>query len=84
MIGKILVLGLLKRGGKVHMKVIADASEETLMPVIKSKVIPDSIVYSDCREDYNTPDISDFRHFRINHLAPLTDNGNHINGIKNF
>ena len=43
--GKTPVFGLLKRGGKVYTKIITDASSETLMPIIKRKVIPDSIVY---------------------------------------
>ena len=46
--GKISVFGLLKRGGKVYTKIIADASSSTLMPIIERKVTPDSIVYSDC------------------------------------
>ena len=46
--GKIPVFGLLKRGGKVYTKIIPDASEATLISTIKRKVVPDSIVYSDC------------------------------------
>ena len=82
--GKVPVFGLLKRGGKVYTKVIADASGATLVPIIERKVIPDSIVYSDCWKGYNTLDVSDFRHFRINHSELFADNGNHINGIENF
>jgi transposase len=46
--GKIPVFGLLKRGGRVYTKIISDASSKTLIPIIKRKVVPDSIVYSDC------------------------------------
>jgi transposase len=46
--GKIPVFGLLKRGGRVYTKIIPDASSATLIPIIERKVIPDSIVYSDC------------------------------------
>ena len=46
--GKVAVFGFLKRGGKVCTKVIADASSAILHPIIVRKVIPDSIVYSDC------------------------------------
>ncbi|KAB2644785.1 MAG: IS1595 family transposase [Verrucomicrobia bacterium] len=44
--GKVPVFGLLRRGGKVYTKIISDASSTTLIPIIKEKVIPDSIVYS--------------------------------------
>ena len=38
--GKVLVPRLLKRGGKVYTKVIADASSATLYPIIERKVVP--------------------------------------------
>ena len=56
--GKVPVFGLLKRGGKVYTKIIADASSATLSPIIERKVVPDSIVYSDCWRGYNVLDVS--------------------------
>lgn len=82
--GKVPVFGLLKRGGKVYTKIIPDASSATLIPIIKQKVIPDSIVYSDCWKGYNVLDVSDFKHYRINHSKLFADRENHINGIENF
>ena len=82
--GKIPVFGLLKRGGKVYTKIIPDASSATLYPIIERKVVPDSIVYSDCWRGYNVLDVSDFKHFRINHSKLFADKKNHINGIENF
>lgn len=82
--GKVPVFGLLKRGGRVYTKIIPDASSATLIPIIKRKVIPDSIVYSDCWRAYNALDVSDFKHFRINHSELFADKKNHINGIENF
>jgi transposase len=82
--GKIPVFGLLKRGGKVYTKIIPDASSATLMPIMEGKIVPDSIVYSDCWKGYNVLDVSDFKHFRINHSDLFADKQNHINGIENF
>jgi len=82
--GKIPVFCLLKRGGRVYTKIIPDASSATLYPIIERKVVPDSIVYSDCWRGYNVLDISDFKHFRINHSELFADKKNHINGIENF
>ena len=59
------VFGLLKRGGRLYTKIIPDASGATLMPIIERKVVPDSIVYSDCWKAYNVFDVSDFKHFWI-------------------
>src|SRR3989338_3135433 len=82
--GKVPVFGLLKRGGRVFTKVIPDASSATLLQIIKDKIVPDSIVYSDCWTGYNVLDISEFKHFRINHSKLFADKKNHINGIENF
>lgn len=35
-------------GGKVYTQVILDAKTDTLMPIIREKIEPDSIVYTDC------------------------------------
>ncbi len=82
--GKVPVFGLLKRSGKVYTKIIADVKTDTLMPIIKKKIVPDSIVYSDCLPSYNALDISEFKHYRINHSKLFADKHNHINGIENF
>jgi len=82
--GKVPVFGVLKRSGRVYTKIIPDASSSTLIPIIESKVVPDSIVYSDCWKGYNVLDVSEFKHYRINHSKLFADKQNHINGIENF
>lgn len=82
--GKIPVFGILKRGGKVYTQMIPDASSQSLLPIIKRKVIPDSVVYSDNCLGYNTLDVSGFKHYRINHSETFIEKQNHINGIENF
>jgi len=82
--GKVVVFGILKRGGKVFTKVVNDTKAATLMPLIARKVAPDSIVYTDCYRSYNALDVSDFHHHRINHSALFATSRNHINGIENF
>lgn len=82
--GKIPVFGLLKRGGKVFAEMIPDAKSTTLIPIIKDKVVPDSIVYTDALPSYNALDVSEFKHVRINHSKIFAQKNNHINGIENF
>jgi len=84
---KVAVFGILQRKGKVYTKVISDATSNTLIPIIKRKVIPDSIVYTDSYSSYRTLDVSDFHHLRVNHSQEYVDGNNrrnHINGIENF
>jgi len=82
--GKIPVFGLLKRGGKVYAVVIANAKATTLLPILKEKIVPDSIVYSDSLPSYNALAVAGFRHLRINHSKLFAAGKNHINGIENF
>jgi len=82
--GKIPVFGCLERKGKVYTRVISDAKENTLMPIIRCKIIPDSIIYFDSFRSYNALDVSEFKHLRINHSKKFIQEKNHINGIENF
>ena len=81
--GKIAVFGLLKRNGRVYTAIIPDARTETLLPIIKERVEPDSIVYTDTYSAYNALDVSEFHHQRINHSQSFAEQANHINGIEN-
>ena len=45
--GKVAVFSILKRQGKVYTKVVLDTKSKTLMPIIASKIAPDSVVYTD-------------------------------------
>jgi transposase len=61
------------------------------MPIIREKVVPNSIVSTDsfvstddCKS-YDVLDVSEFKHERINHGEELVDDtGKHINGLENF
>mgnify|MGYP003718275203 FL=1 len=46
--GKVAVFGILKRGGKVYTQIVLDTKTKSLMSVIRSRIEPDSIVYTDC------------------------------------
>jgi len=81
---KVIVFGLLKRGGKVYTLPVTDVKTKTLLPVIQQKIKPDSVVYTDGLTSYNSLDVSEFTHFRINHSQKFVEKHNHINGIENF
>ena len=82
--GKEVVFGILKRNGRVYTVVADNAKSDTLMPVIKQKIMPDSIVYTDSLSSYDKLNVSGFIHYRINHSKEFADRQNHINGIGNF
>jgi transposase len=82
--GKVPVFGLLKRNGRVYVAIIQNVSSATLIPIIRDKIRPDSIVYTDSFRSYDVLDVSEFHHVRINHSQLFADETNHINGIENF
>ena len=81
---KVIVFGILKRGGKVYTLVVENRRAQSLLPVIKEKIKPDSVVYTDSFRSYDVLDISSFHHKRINHELLFAEGRNHINGIENF
>jgi transposase-like protein len=64
---------------------IPNVRKDTLLPIIRQKVVPDSIVYTDPYPAYDVLDVSEFHHHRIDHsdayvsIATIT-----YNGIENF
>jgi transposase len=82
--GKVPVFGLLKRAGKVYTAMIPDTRSQTLVGIIRKRIQPDSVVYTDSYRSYDVLDVSEFRHQRINHGEAFAARGNHINGIENF
>ncbi|MDB4837335.1 IS1595 family transposase [Marinomonas sp.] len=82
--GKVPVFGLLRRNGKVYTVVIPDANTEALILIVREKINPDSIVYTDTWRSYNVLDLSEFKHYRINHSKLFANKTNHINGVENF
>ena len=83
--GKVPVFGWLTRGGKVLTAIIPNAQSNTLLPIMREQVAPDSIVYTDSFTAYDVLAVSEFHHRRVNHSKVfVTKRGHHINGIENF
>lgn len=81
------VFGVFKRQGHVYTEIIPNCKKRTLQAVIRGKVHPSAIIYSDKWRGYDgLVDVGYDKHFRVNH----SDNefarggGIHINGIENF
>lgn len=80
-----VVFGILKRGGRVYTALPPDLKRATLMPIIRQRVQPDSVVYTDGFSAYDKLDVAGFEHHRIDHSETLvSEAGAHINGIENF
>ena len=54
------------------------------MDIMQKRIVPNSIVYTDVYHSYNALDVSEFKHYRINHSELFANKNNLINGIENF
>lgn len=83
--GKVPVFGLLKRNGKAYTRIAEDLSRKTLRQIIRTKVVPESVIYTDSFRSYDGLVLDGFKHFRINHQECFaTSKRQHINGIQVF
>jgi len=67
------VFGMVERGGRVIARVVPDAKEKTIPPIMAERILPKSTVFSDCYTTYDKvagmP--AQFTHHRINHSAKI-------------
>jgi transposase-like protein len=79
--GKTTVFWLIKRQGKVYTQIGPDARKATLPAIIRGRVDPTSVIYSDGFGGYVGYD----KHFRVKHEEKQFVEGKvHINGIEGF
>jgi transposase-like protein len=84
---KTTVFGMVERGGRVKAVVANDRKKNTLMPIIKKHVRPDSTVFTDDFSSY--VDLAhhrnNYRHHRINHSTGVYVMGDvHTQTIEGF
>lgn len=84
--GKILVLGILKRGGKVYTQIIPRATKKNILPILRGKILEESTVHTDGWKSYDgLIDVNNFKHYRVYHSKDEFVRGkSHINGIESF
>ena len=81
------VFGIVKRKGRVYTEIVPDCRKPTLQAIIRGKIDPSTVVYSDGWRGYDgLVDVGYDRHYRVNHGANEFSKGHgvHVNGIENF
>lgn len=83
--GKIPVLGILKRNGKVSVTIIENCTRAQLLPIIKGHVLSKTKIYTDGWRAYDGLITLGYKHYRIHHQENEFARGkNHVNGIESF
>ncbi len=81
--GKVAVMGLLERDGKVRAKVISNTKRETLHGEVRSHVESGSELFTDKWSGYTGLN-AEYIHQVIDHAERYVDGQIHTNGIENF
>ncbi len=81
--GKVAVMGLLKRHGKVKTSVLPDVQRETLHGKVRDHVEPGSQVFTDAWAGYNELD-AEYIHSVIDHAEAYAKENVHTNGLENY
>jgi len=81
--GKVAVMGLLERNGKVRAKVIANANQATLHGEVREHVEQGAELFTDGWKAYSGLH-QDYVHQVIDHAEKYVDGQIHTNGIENF
>lgn len=83
--GKIVVLGLLKRNGKVYAQIIPDASREEILPIVRATVRSGADIYTDGWRSYDALAVYGYNHKKVNHQKnEFAREDVHINGVESF
>ena len=83
---KIIVLGLLKRNGKVYTQIIKSAQKTEVMPIIRRVVKSGSDIYSDGWRSYDALAVYGYNHKKVKHSEDefAREDGTHINGVESY
>jgi transposase len=82
---KAKVLGAVQRGGQVRATVIPSRTAETIMPILRTRVLPASTVYTDEWKSYRALGREGYQHERVNHSEKVYVSGDvHTQTIEGF
>ena len=83
--GKTLVFGVAQRKGKVSASPINNLKSSTMIPIVKERVLPKSMVYTDEYRTYNILKEHGYKHKRVHHVSKVWVAGDvHTNTIEGF
>jgi transposase-like protein len=80
---KIMVMGILERGGKIRTKILSDRKQETLHGEVKANVETGAELYTDTFGAYKGLQ-SEYAHQVVDHALRYVDGRVHTNGLENF
>jgi transposase len=83
--GKTPVFGMAQRNGNVIAVIVPDVKSKTLVPIVKEKILPSSVIYTDEFPNYDSLRKLGYKHKRVHHQSKVYVMGDaHTNTIEGF
>ena len=83
--GKTAVFGIAQRNGQLSAETVKDIQAATLVPIVRERILPDSMVYTDELASYNRLYQQGYTHKRVHHSVKVWVAGKaHTNTIEGF
>ena len=84
-VGKTPVFGMVERKGSVVATVVSEESRSAVLPKVREKILPRSMIYSDEHAAYDPIQGMGYEHRRVHHAAKVYVQGDaHTNTIEGF
>jgi len=84
-VGKTPVWGAVEREGRVVARVVPDTKARTLLPHVRERIMPHTMVFTDEARVYRTLPQLGYRHERVYHSANIYVDGDaHVNTLEGF
>ncbi len=80
---KIMVMGILERGGKIRTKILTNRKQEALHGEVRANVEPGTMLFTDTFGAYKGLQ-GEFEHQVVDHALRYVDGRIHTNGLENF
>ena len=80
---KIMVMGILERGGKIRTKILTNRKQEALHGEVRANVEPGAMLFTDTFGAYKGLQ-GEFEHQVVGHALRYVDGRIHTNGLENF
>jgi transposase-like protein len=81
-IDKVLVMGILERGGRVRTRIVKDRQKEVVHPIIREHVEAGSCLITDEMRGYRG--MPEYEHQIVDHAVRYVNGSVHTNGLENF
>ncbi|MBI3526792.1 MAG: IS1595 family transposase [Betaproteobacteria bacterium] len=82
--GSAPVFGMLTRGGEIHTVMVPNTRQDTLLPILRTRINPESLVYTNALHVSDALNRLGVRHRKVAPRDRFAPGPAHMNGIENF